>query len=248
MPEPMDYEQLREHYGDKAVEQLAETGAMVPDLTHKIGTPLNIILTTAELLESSVGDARGAELLASIHQQIERITTIIQSFLDIARPDPPCFSSNSIQQVIEDSLVFVSDRLEQQAVRVSTTYTATPTLSCDRNRLIDLFTKLFKNAADAMKEGGELNITLELKNEEILIQVEDNGEGIDASNLPKIFEPFFTTKPSGYSPSGYRCGLGLVAAKKIAEEHGGTIQVESEPGKGTTCFLHLAMDLPGGGS
>jgi len=225
----------------KATEQLAAIGAMVPDLAHKIGTPLNIILANAELLESSIQDERGAARLTSINEQIERITNIIQSFLDLARPDEPCFSSNLIQQIIQDSLIFASDELEQRRVQVSTSFAPTPAISCDHNRLKDLFTKLFLNAAQSItEEGGELNISLEASDRDVLVKIKDNGEGIHPSNLPQIFEPFFTTRPSGQG-----CGLGLVAAKQIAEQHGGTIQVESEVGKGTTFFVRLPMDKAG---
>ncbi len=221
--------------------QLATIGAMVPDLVHKIGTPLNIILANAELLESSVQDERGAARLLAINEQIDRITTILHAFLDLAHPEEPCFGSNSIQQVIEDSLIFASEELEQRAVCVSTSFAPAPAIICDGNRLKDLFTKLFLNAANAMNEegGGELNIALETCDRDLLIRVKDNGEGIHPNNLPQIFEPFFTTRPSGQG-----CGLGLVAAQQIAEQHGGTIQVESEVGKGTTFFVRLPLDKP----
>ncbi len=88
-----------------------------------------------------------------------------------------------------------------------------------------------------MKEGGELEISLETTDRSVLIKVKDNGNGIDAKTLPHIFEPFFSTKPSGHG-----CGLGLVAAKRIAEEHGGKIHVESEVGGGTSFFVCIPLD------
>lgn len=222
---------------DQAKDHLAAIGAMVPDLAHKIGTPLNIILANAELLESSLRDERGGARLASIYDQIERITLIIRSFLEIARPDEPCFTSNSIQQVIEDSLLIASEQLEQQQVQVSTVFAPLPAISCDANQLKELFTKLFSNAADAIaQEGGELHLSLESEDENLLIKIQDNGEGIHENDLPKIFEAFFSTKPSGRG-----CGLGLVSARQIATVHGGSIQVESEFGKGTTFFVRLPL-------
>jgi len=110
-----------------------------------------------------------------------------------------------------------------------------PEVIGDKSRLEQVFLNLFINAADAMAEKGKLTITTKLDtHDEVIILVSDTGKGINRDVLPRIFEPFFTTKEPGRGT-----GLGLSLAYGIINAHKGAINVESEPGKGTTFIISL---------
>jgi len=114
-----------------------------------------------------------------------------------------------------------------------------PTLAADPSQLQELFLGLITNALDAMGTGGTLRVVAETGRSDkggpaIRVTVSDTGCGIPPENLAKVFEPFFTTR----SASG-GTGLGLAIARRIAQEHGGTIRLESEPGRGTRAVVEL---------
>jgi len=100
-----------------------------------------------------------------------------------------------------------------------------------------VFVNIFLNAIQAMEEGGELRIRAETSNDEIILTVSDTGKGIPENALPRIFDPFYTAKGEGKGT-----GLGLWISQGIVERHGGTIQIESEKGKGTTVRIHLPVN------
>ncbi len=114
----------------------------------------------------------------------------------------------------------------------------------DSERLQQLFLNLFLNAADAMEDGGRLEVSLQAAGEgEVEVTVSDTGVGIPEADLSRIFEPFFTTKESGQGN-----GLGLMVAKRIVSDHGGTIRAESAPGEGTCFRILLPLAQAGGGT
>ena len=112
-----------------------------------------------------------------------------------------------------------------------------PQVPLDTNQMQQVFMNLFLNALEAMPVGGELTVEINHQNSQegwIQVKVKDNGNGIASEHLTKIFDPFFTTKSKG-------SGLGLAITHKIMEGHGGTIGVESAPGKGSTFILNLPV-------
>ncbi len=214
-----------------AAEELATIGEMVSGLAHEIGTPMNVILSHVEMLESSVRDEKGEKRLAIIREQIDRITKSVRSFLDLARPDAPVFAPTSIQEVLESSLAFIRETLRKKQIELQTSFSPSPTLLADSKRLQQLFLNLFINSIDAMSENGELFVTINSVDDHACVSVKDSGHGVAEKDIPHLFEPFFTTKAAGHGS-----GLGLAVAKHIMEEHGGNICVKSEPGAGTTFF------------
>jgi len=224
----------------QAAEELATIGEMVSGLAHEIGTPMNVILSHVEMLESSVRDEQGEKRLAIIQDQIDRITKSVRSFLDLARPDKPIFTRTSLQDVIEESLAFVSETLRKRGIKVRTDFEPSPVISADSKRLQQLFLNLFINAIDAMGENGELCIAIKTSNDHACSSIKDNGQGISPKDLPHLFEPFFTTKAAGHGS-----GLGLAVAKNIIEEHGGSIYAKSVPEEGSTftiCIPSISYD------
>ena len=119
-----------------------------------------------------------------------------------------------------------------------------PTIQADRQQLRQLFLNLLTNASDAMAQGGKLFVRAEATwleaAEAVAIDFADTGEGIAADHLEKIWEPFFTTKPEGKGT-----GLGMAICRRIVEEHGGTIEIESETGRGTTVRMSFPATANG---
>jgi signal transduction histidine kinase len=213
----------------KAAERLASLGTLVAGLAHEIGTPMGVIQGHAKLLESAVRDEDGRWRLKTIQEQIARISRIIESLLNMARPRRERRVPVTLTAVLDGTVAFLSEKLERRAIRVVRDYAEVPSVHGDPERLQQLFLNLFLNAADAMPEGGELRIRLGRDDAgEIELSVADTGVGIPAEEVRRIFDPFVTSKPAGEGS-----GLGLAVAHGIVMDHDGAIEVTSEEGAGT---------------
>jgi two-component system nitrogen regulation sensor histidine kinase NtrY len=107
-----------------------------------------------------------------------------------------------------------------------------PPVLADRDQVLQVLLNLVRNALDAMPSGGTLRLAARRAGAGVAFAVSDTGPGVPPADLPRVFEPYFTTKEGG-------TGLGLAIARRIAEEHGGSLEVESEPGRGATFTLTL---------
>jgi signal transduction histidine kinase len=219
----------------EAAEELASVATLVAGLAHEVGTPMGVIRGHAEILESSVGDERGRWRLRTIRDQIDRISHIIQTLLNIARPQEQERVPVDLQEVLESTLSFLSEKFRRRGIKVEQSLAPAPGIVGGPEKLQQLFLNLFLNAADAMPEGGTLRVSLATGEKgAALVRVADNGHGIPSQELTRIFEPFYTTKPAGRGS-----GLGLVVARAIVRDHGGAIQVTSEGGQGTEFIVTL---------
>jgi signal transduction histidine kinase len=219
----------------RAAEDLASIATLVAGLAHEIGTPMGVIRGHAEALGASVEGERAQWRLRTILEQIDRISSIIQSLLNIARPREAIRAQVHLAELLDTALAFLSEKLERRAVRVERSYAPLPRVVGDPDKLQQLFLNLFLNAIDAMPEGGTLRVALRRGGAlAVEIAVADTGVGVSRRDLEQLFKPFFTTKPPGRGS-----GLGLVVAQGIVADHGGEIQVASEPGHGTVFTIHL---------
>jgi len=107
-----------------------------------------------------------------------------------------------------------------------------PAVRADRDQILQVLLNLVRNAVEAMPDGGPVRVTARREGEAVVFSVTDSGPGISPEDLPRVFEPYFTTKEGG-------TGLGLAIARRIAEEHGGRLDLESTPGRGATFTLRL---------
>jgi signal transduction histidine kinase len=222
----------------RAAEELASIATLVAGLAHEIGTPMSVIQGHAKMLEGSVAGDDAKWRLQTIQDQIARISRIIHTLLEIAHPRRSRTERIELAPLLDQTLAFVSERLEHRGVRVKQTLQAEVWVNGDPERLQQLFLNLLLNAADAMPSGGELRVDLSQDEVEVCVRVVDTGIGIAASDLERIFEPFFTTKEAGHGS-----GLGLMVCKGIVADHGGRIDVKSESGVGTEFTIRLR---PGG--
>lgn len=228
----------------RAAENLASVATLVAGLAHEIGTPMGVIRGHAEALESAVEGEKAQWRARTIREQIDRISSIIQSLLNIARPRQAVCIAVDLAGVADTALAFLAEKLGRRRVAVERDFAATAGVRGDPDKLQQPFLNLFLNAVDAMPDGGTLRVAIRaISTREVEIAVADTGTGIAAADLPHVFTPFFTTKPAGRGS-----GLGLVVAEGIVADHRGRIEVKSELGRGTEFRIRLPLDvqLPGG--
>lgn len=226
----------------RQAERLAEVGTLAAGMAHEIGTPMNVILGRAEQLMRRTDDEATRKALATITAQVERITKIMNQLLTFARRKPSERRPVNLGQTLDDCLEVLQERIRRARVTVQSQYETIlhPVyVHADPDQMSQVFLNLFINALHAMPGGGTLRIAVELLNNHVRVTVADTGHGIPREDLPRIFHPFFTTKEAGKGT-----GLGLTVVHNIVQEHGGTIAVESEPGKGTTFTIMLPASKP----
>jgi len=228
----------------RRTERIAELGTLASGMAHEIGTPMNVILGRAEYLLGRVKEETIQKGLQTIITQVERITKVMNQLLAFARRRSPERVPLVLRDVVEQSLEMFEQRFESARIEVKLdTDDRCPNIHADPDQLSQVLINLIMNAIHAMPDGGSLRIAIASADDTVKLTVTDSGHGIPADSLKKVFEPFFTTKEFGKGT-----GLGLTVVKGILEEHGGSIAVESQEGKGTTFTILLPTGPTPGGS
>jgi signal transduction histidine kinase len=167
--------------------------------------------------------------------EIERVNRILEDILSIARPFQLKLSIQAMPDILEHVLHRYQTSIEKKAIHVVRRYAPSlPGAVVDRERTEQALTNLVLNAVQAMPSGGTLGIGLDADDSWLIITISDTGPGISPDMQRRIFEPFFTTKARG-------TGLGLAVARRVIEEHGGTIEVSSELGQGTKFTIQVPL-------
>ena len=222
-------------------EKLATVGELASSIAHDINNPLMTIMARTDILLSRI-DPRDPmyKSIEIIEKQVDRIARLVKGMLGFARMSRPEFKPNDINQLVSESILLTENHLKNKNIRLKKSLEARlPPVLADKNKLQQLFLNVITNAAQAMTDGGILDISAEsgldrLGGKSVLISFKDTGCGIKAEDLSKIFDSFFTTKEAG-------TGLGLAIAKGIVDEHGGSITVESVEEIGTTVTILLPL-------
>jgi two-component system, NtrC family, sensor kinase len=187
-----------------------------------------------------VADDQARWRLQTIQEQIARISKIIQALLNMARPGRSARVPVALTPLLDNTLAFLGEKLQHRDIRVARRYDWDRSVRGDPERLQQVFLNLFLNAADAMRAGGELRVaTGRTPGGEASIEVTDTGPGIAEEDVARVFDPFFTTKAAGEGS-----GLGLSVARSIVTDHGGSIEVRSRLGEGTTFRVVLPAAAP----
>jgi PAS domain S-box-containing protein len=219
----------------QSAEQLASLSVITAGIAHDVGTPMNIILGYADMLRDSLQDPKDKRRAEVISEQVRRVTDLLQTLLNIARPRKMVRAPVQIGQVLEHALEFFREKLRGRRIEVVREISRVPTILGDRDRLEQALLNLLVNAADAMPDGGKLIATVRPVGEDAAeVSIADTGHGIEPDALDHIFEPFYTNKDRGKGT-----GLGLVVCRSIVLDHHGSIDVESEVGKGTRFRLRF---------
>jgi PAS domain S-box-containing protein len=235
-------------------DRLASLGTLSAGMAHEIKNPLVSIKTFAQLLPERYQDSDFRETFSNlIGHEIDRIDSLVNQLLRFARPAKPHLKPMHVHEILEKSLLLIGHRLFQKDIKLTRSWEANvDTIRADADQLEQVFLNFFLNAMDAMKRGGELSVSTQIRtgeewvaamaqtngdgqSQEVLrITIRDTGEGIRSEDVPHVFDPFFSTKD-------YGTGLGLSVVHGIIQEHGGQIEVESELKKGTT--FHILLPL-----
>ena len=218
-------------------EKLTALGGIASGVAHEINNPLGGILLYSNLvLEDIPDDSPARENVQKIIYQTNRCKEIVQGLLDFARTPTSELVPLQINHIITTSLKLVRDQSMFHGIEIEIHLAENlPEVMGDRSRLEEVCLNLFINAADAMKGYGKMTIVTGLSTGNFVrIFISDTGKGIEKEHLSHIFEPFFTTKEPGQGT-----GLGLSIAYGIIQKHNGSIDAESEPGKGTTFIISL---------
>ena len=238
----------RAHEHALHTEKMASIGKMAAVLAHEINNPLSGILTYAKLLRKWIenedgGKNRKKEICDSLDlivSESRRCGDLVKNLLTFSRTTPINLQATNLNQVIDRALRLIQHQLDLAGVHVE------PELDpellpvvCDGAQIEQVVLALMMNALDAMPQGGNLWVTTKLCKEDnaVRIIVRDDGCGIPPEILPRLFEPFLTTKETGRG-----VGLGLAISQSIMERHNGSIDVQSEIGKGTTFTVTLPWD------
>lgn len=214
-------------------EKLAGIGQLAAGIAHQLNTPLGSILLSAQMLDETIEDEDDAEDIRRIIRQTEQCRGIIKGLLNFARPTGSGRTRVSLLEIINDTVYLMDKTLKVAGVTVETESSGENWVYGNRNELEQVFFNLMANSIDAVENGGLLKVSI-LHGDpgEVRVDFSDNGEGIPLENQDRIFMPFFTTKDYGKGT-----GLGLSIVARIVHEHGGRIELESKPGRGTTFSL-----------
>jgi signal transduction histidine kinase len=232
-------------------DRLKTVGQLASGVAHELGTPLNVIGARAKMIVS--GEVAGDSVVANariIAEQSARMTTIIRQLLDFSRRRGPRLATTRLDRLAAGTLAMLSTLIAKRRVTpVLDAATGPLEVLADEHQLQQALTNLVLNAIQAMPQGGKLHVAVRRVDarppadhggppgQYLALLVEDEGTGIPPESLPHVFEPFYTTKAVGEGT-----GLGLSVAYGIVHDHGGWIDVESEPGRGSrfTIFLRPA--------
>jgi PAS domain S-box-containing protein len=223
--------------------RLVSLGEVTASMAHEFNNPLGIIMGFVEDMLSGMEPADpDYRALQIIDEESKRCRQIVKDLMEYARPRSTDFCSTSIADAIEKTLQLVENRLYKQKVAVEKKLDPDlPRIQADSQQLQQVLVNLYLNAIDAMPEGGKLIVEAKIAQSDgmaavAVITVTDTGFGIAETDLPKIFQPFFTAKKRR------GMGLGLPICQRIVKNHGGRIEVDSEPGKGTIFRIHLPSE------
>jgi len=218
-------------------ERMAALGRVTAGVAHEVKNPLNSMrLWLENLRESLPADPEAAQTAVKVlDTEIDRLDRVVKRFLDFTKPVELHLEDTALSELVGGVLALARPQIERAGVRAIVEQPdLLPPARVDRALLQQALMNLVLNACEAMPQGGRLEITLRRKGDAAEIRVKDTGHGIAPEHRRRIFELFFTTRPSG-------SGLGLATAFRIVHLHNGSIDFESEPGRGTTFILELPL-------
>jgi PAS domain S-box-containing protein len=214
-------------------EKLAAVGQLAAGVAHEIRNPLTSMKGYTEFLQLDEKDPERLEFLNIILDEIERVNTIVDDFMVLAKPRAVELEEKNVIPVLKHVISLLEFEAKKKNVHLHFVYLEEIIqIECDEGRLKQVFLNFIKNGIEAMPDGGDLYVRTLIHDHNVQISIQDTGVGIPKEKISKLGEPFFTTKKNGN-------GLGLMVSFKIIESHNGKVFVESELNKGTTFNILL---------
>ncbi len=227
-------------------EKLAAIGQLAAGVMHEINNPLATISACVAAISGRLDDASGSEraaveeYLELIDKEVDRCTRIVDGLLDFSRPKGKAKGRVVLNALVDETLFLMKHHQRFKRLTVARELDVTlPATKGNAEQLTQVLMALMLNAVDAMDDRGKLTVRTgrsPARADEVMLEIEDTGVGIPRADQSKIFEPFYTTKPPGRGT-----GLGLSICYGIVEDHQGRIEVDSQPGRGTTFRVFLPI-------
>src|SRR5271155_1397471 len=234
-----DVESVREIESDLELSRrLAAIGRLTAGVGHEVKNPINAIVVHLELLRNKLGDSdhKAMRHLEVIESEIQRLDRVVQTLVDFSRPVELQLKEQDLRRVVSAVLMLASAELETRNVHVHSDLPEHPVLAkVDADLLKQALLNVVLNGAQAMAEGGKLEVRLAEDGRMASLSIHDQGSGIPAEVRDKIFDLYFTTKKDG-------SGIGLAMTYRIVELHNGSIEVESDATHGTTFILRFPLN------
>jgi PAS domain S-box-containing protein len=230
----------------RVADKLAALYTLSAGVAHELRNPLsamdlNLHLLEEELRESASLPEQGARYLHVLNAECRRLSVILDNFMKFARPGSVGLHEVDLSSLIEHIMALMQFEAEERKIRLEQALEEPlPSVLGDETAISQVLVNVVVNAFHAMPNGGICRVAAEARHANgthwLVVSVKDTGIGIKKEDLARVFEPFYTTKSSG-------TGLGLAIAYRIMEDHGGTIQISSTPGIGTTAMLTFPVTV-----
>ncbi len=215
----------------------ASVGRLAAGVSHEIGNPLASISSLVQELQAEELSAFVKGSLTTINEHVHRIARIVRNLGDFARLYPRQKVPVKLKDILENTLNLVRYDKNFKKIDVQTDVEETQPLKIDPDQIQQVFLNLLLNARDAMPDGGRLVISIRRADGHVEMCFADTGSGIDPEVKEKVFDPFFSTKGPTKGT-----GLGLSICYSIIKDHGGTIDIDSEKGKGTKFIIRIPVE------
>ncbi|MFO7751912.1 MAG: HAMP domain-containing sensor histidine kinase [Desulfobacteraceae bacterium] len=219
-------------------EKMSSLGTLTSGVAHELNNPLNNISTSVQIVLEEMDDPDieyKKELLKETEKQVDRARDIVKALLEFSRQSEFSSGESNFKKLVDNTMYLIKGDIPSN-IELKINIPDDINVKIDSSRIQQVLINLILNSIHAMEDGGTLDITAceNQSDDTFTFKVKDTGRGIDKENINKIFDPFFTTKEVGKGS-----GLGLSIIHGIIERHGGTIEVRSEPCKGTEFAVHL---------
>ncbi|MGW8313856.1 MAG: cache domain-containing protein [Desulfuromonadales bacterium] len=216
--------------------KMASLGILSSGVAHEINNPLGVILGYAGYIENKLDpEDPNYHFIHEIKRESKRCKKIVQDLLNYSRTPKPVFAETNLNRLLDQIVSFAANHTDLHGVEIVKKFdNDLPLLWLDGDQIRQVAINLILNAGAAMSEGGQLTVSTQREEDDVIMSFADTGSGISEDDLERIFEPFFTTKDRG-------TGLGLAITKQIIEQHHGSIRMSSRIKQGTTVIIHLPL-------
>jgi signal transduction histidine kinase len=217
-------------------EKLAALGKLSAGLAHELRNPLNTVSMLVYAMNHTLtADGQLSADLQVVQRELRRMSLLLEQFLEFAKPRPPHFRRERMEEIMEETLLLISPEARTRGIMVYKEWEKPlPTVWVDGAQIKQVLLNLLLNALQAMSNGGKVTVRIHVSGGSLLTSITDEGIGIPPEVRANLFQPFFTTKRGG-------TGLGLSISQRIIEGHNGRLRIFSQPGAGTTVVVRLPL-------